>query len=92
MKSSKGLEKNPTGKRLYEMNSKKIFLKYMFLRGLSQIVPGARTASKNYYLSHIILLTVRAPGLICESPLSNNRKLYSFIDSKVTQNILKLFS
>ena len=35
---------------------------------LSQIVPGARTASKNYYLSHIILLTARAPGLICESP------------------------
>ena len=54
MKLSKGLEKNPTGKRLYEMNSKKIFLKNMFL--------------------------------------SNNRKLYSFIDSKVTQNILKLFS
>ena len=38
------------------------------LKGLSQIVPGARTASKNYYLSHIISLTVRAPGLICESP------------------------
>ena len=39
------------------------------VRGLSQIVPGARTVSKNYYLSHIILLTVRVPGTICESPL-----------------------
>ena len=38
-------------------------------RGLSQIVPGAHTASKNYYLSHIILLTVWAPGTICESPI-----------------------
>ena len=36
--------------------------------GLSQIVLGARTASQNYYLSHIILHTVRAPGTICESP------------------------
>ena len=43
-----------------------------FLKGLSQIVPGARTASKNYYLSHIILLTVRDPGVICESPFTNN--------------------
>ena len=41
-----------------------------FFKGLSQIVPGARTANKNYYLSHIILLTVRAPGTICESPFS----------------------
>ena len=41
-------------------------------RGLSQIVPGARTASKNYYLSHIILLTVWAPGTICESPFSKD--------------------
>ena len=41
-----------------------------FLKGLSQISSGARTASKNCYLSHIILLTVRAPGLICESPFS----------------------
>ena len=40
------------------------------LKGLSQIVPGARTASKNYYLSHIILLTVRDPGVICESPFT----------------------
>ena len=40
-----------------------------FLKGLSQIVPGARTVSKNYYLSHIILLTVRTPGTICESLL-----------------------
>ena len=39
------------------------------IKRLSQIVPRARTASKNYYLSHIILLTVRAPGVICESPL-----------------------
>ena len=39
------------------------------IKGLSQIVPGTRTASKNYYLSHLILLAVRAPGLICESPL-----------------------
>ena len=39
------------------------------LKGLSQIVPGARSASKYCYLSHIIYLTVRAPGLICESPL-----------------------
>ena len=39
-------------------------------KGISQIVPGARTASKIYYLSHMILLTVRAPELICESPFS----------------------
>ena len=38
------------------------------LKGLSQIIPGARTASKNCYLSHIIFF-VRAPGTICESPL-----------------------
>ena len=30
----------------------------------------ARTASKNCYFSHIILHTVRALGMICESPLS----------------------
>ena len=47
-------------------------------RGLSQIVPGARTASKNYYLSLIILLTVRAPGTICESPF-NDDKIYYFL-------------
>ena len=40
------------------------------LQGLSQIVPGARTASKNYYLSHMILHTVRAPGMIYESPFT----------------------
>ena len=45
------------------------------LKGLSQIAPGARTASKNYYLSHMILLTVRAPGLICESPFSDDMLL-----------------
>ena len=39
-------------------------------KGISQIVPGARTASKIYYSSHMILLTVRAPELICESPFS----------------------
>ena len=39
-------------------------------KGLSQIAPGARTASKNCYLSHIILLTVRDPELICESPFT----------------------
>ena len=37
-------------------------------KGLSQIVPGARTASKNCYLNYKIYLTVRAPGTICESP------------------------
>ena len=46
------------------------YLKLRF-KGLSQIVPGARTESRNYYLSHIILLTVRDPGVICESPFSN---------------------
>ena len=45
-------------------------MKILLLKGLSQIVPVARTASKNCYLSHIILLTVRAPGLICETPIS----------------------
>ena len=40
-----------------------------FFKGLSQLVPGARTASKNYYLSHIIVYTVLAPGTICESPV-----------------------
>ena len=44
-------------------------LTHIYVKGLSQIIPGARTASKNYYLSHIILLTVRVPGTICESPL-----------------------
>ena len=37
-------------------------------KGLSQISSGARTASKICYLSHVIFLTVRAPGVICESP------------------------
>ena len=41
------------------------------VKGFSQIVPGARTASKNYYLSHMILVIVRAPGLICESPFKS---------------------
>ena len=40
------------------------------VKGLSQIVPGDRAASTNYYLSHLILLAVRATGLICESPLT----------------------
>ena len=58
-----------------------------FLKGLSQIVPGARTASKKYYLSHIILLIVRAPGLICESPLSHiNTYCYIEIFVKITNN------
>ena len=44
---------------------------FQIVKGLSQIVPRPRTASKNYYLSHMILLTVRAPGLICESPFKD---------------------
>ena len=45
-----------------------VVLQIGLLKGLSQMAPGARTVSKNCYLSHIILLTVRAPELICESP------------------------
>ena len=33
------------------------------LSGVSQIDRGACTAGKNYYLSHIILLTVQAQGI-----------------------------
>ena len=41
------------------------------LMGLLQIVPAASTASKNYYLSHIILLSVQAPRFFfVKAPLS----------------------
>ena len=39
------------------------------VKGLSQIIPGPRLACKNYYLSNIMLLTIRAQGTICENPL-----------------------
>ena len=38
------------------------------LKGLSQINSGARTVSKIIWLKYQFLLTVRAPGAICESP------------------------
>ena len=51
------------------------------LKGLSQIVPGARTASNNYYFSHITLLAVRALGLICESPFTRAIELVTWFHS-----------
>ena len=51
------------------------------LKGLSQISSGARTASKICYLSHVILLTVRAPVVICESPLKDYFQ-YKIMDPK----------
>ena len=47
-------------------------LRTIAVKGISQIAPGDHTASKNYNLSHIILLTVWAQGLMCESPFTGN--------------------
>ena len=52
---------------LHLMNFNNIQYMITCIKGLSQIVPGARTAHKNYYLSHIILLTVWALGTIFDS-------------------------
>ena len=42
-----------------------------WVKGISRISPGTLTESKNCYLSYVNLLAARAPGTICECPLSD---------------------
>ena len=43
------------------------------------IDPGARKEGQNCYLYHIILLTVRAPQSICESPFKPTQSQMSLV-------------